>query len=83
MLRGAASWSWQVNVGPELSCQSVVRMLRRGALLGLALLGLVQGGPGGPVDQCVQQCKQVYSINQANFEQVRKILRITYGQMVT
>merc|ERR1711936_1068160 len=51
-----------------------VRMLRRGALLGLALLGLVQGGPGGPVDQCAQQCKQVYSINQANFEQVRPSL---------
>merc|ERR1719454_867987 len=50
-------------------------MLRRGAVLGLALLGLVQGGPGGPVvDQCVRQCQQVYSLNQANFEQVRPSL---------
>merc|ERR1711990_182846 len=53
----------------------VVRMLRRGAVLGLALLGLVQGGPGGPVvDKCVRQCQQVYSLNQANFEQVRPSL---------
>merc|ERR1712198_363162 len=53
----------------------VVRMLRRGAVLGLALFGLVQGGPGGPVvDQCVRQCQQVYSLNQANFEQVRPSL---------
>merc|ERR1719370_1344665 len=50
-------------------------MLRRGAVLGLALLGLVQGGPGGPVvDKCVRQCQQVYSLNQANFEQVRPSL---------
>merc|ERR1719175_271843 len=50
-------------------------MLRRGAVLGLALFGLVQGGPGGPVvDQCVRQCQQVYSLNQANFEQVRPSL---------
>merc|ERR1719237_1670584 len=47
-------------------------MLRRGAVLGLALLGLVQGGP--VVDQCVRQCQQVYSLNQANFEQVRASL---------
>merc|ERR1719500_954629 len=47
-------------------------MLRRGAVLGLALLGLVQGGP--VVDQCVRQCQQVYSLNQANFEQVRPSL---------
>merc|ERR550532_1567857 len=47
-------------------------MLRRGAVLGLALLGLVKGGP--VVDQCVRQCHQVYSLNQANFEQVRPSL---------
>merc|ERR550532_2572099 len=47
-------------------------MLRRGAVLGLALLGLVQGGP--VVDQCVRQCQQVYSLNQANFAQVRPSL---------
>ena len=49
-------------------------------MLGLALFGLVQGGPGGPVvDQCVRQCQQVYSLNQANFEQVGRIL--TFGLM--
>ena len=47
-------------------------------MLGLALLGLVQGGP--VVDQCVRQCQQVYSLNQANFEQVGGIL-LSYGKI--
>ena len=62
----------QVNVGAPLHCQSVVRMVRRGAVLGLALLCLVQGELRGPVDKCAGQCQQVYSLNQANFEQVRQ-----------
>merc|ERR1712012_202660 len=52
----------------------VVRMVRRGAVLGLALLCLVQGELRGPVDKCAGQCQQVYSLNQANFEQVRPSL---------
>merc|ERR1719318_1979216 len=49
-------------------------MVRRGAVLGLALLCFVQGELRGPVDKCAGQCQQVYSLNQANFEQVRPSL---------
>merc|ERR1712038_60052 len=56
------------------STWGVVRMVRRGAVLGLALLCLVQGELRGPVDKCAGQCQQVYSLNQANFEQVRPSL---------